>query len=460
VPRPASEIFRAKTSATALSEIFDTYLRHSRAIGQDGVAAASLEPDLEHVVNRLSQRMRTGQHTFTTYRQKLASKGAEKFPRVISIPTARDRIVLKALSLILAEVFEERRTELPTTKVDRLIAAIQTQGFDSFIRLDIRDFYPSISHQLITRSLRSRIRKREIIQLILSACSTRTVPQGKGRPDRAATRGIPQGLSLSNIVAEICLSELDHLFLNQQKCSYFRYVDDIIILCREKDVMTLLKSAETKLKKLELDFHDPTVANSKSGVGRISKGFDYLGYTFTETQVSVRHPSVRKIEQSILKIFTGYKHASARNEHDPEHQERCLRFLEWRLNLNITGCIFENQRRGWLSYFSRTNDLYLLNHLDRLVAKCAASVKVQKRIRIKKFSTALFRLRLSQDSPSRYVPNFDKFTPDEKRTILRDVLVPSVPHASSLPDDIVMALFAARIQRVVHELEHDLQELS
>lgn len=458
--RPASEIFRAKTSGTALSEIYDIHLRHSRAVGQDGVDAASLEPDLEKVVNRLSQRMRTGQHTFTTYRQKLSSKGAEKFPRVISIPTARDRIVLKALSLVLAEVFEDRRTELPTTKVDRLISAIQTPVFDSFIRLDIRDFYPSISHQLINRSLRSRIRKREIIQLILSACSTRTVPQGKGRPDHPAAKGIPQGLSLSNIVAEICLTELDRLFLKQEKCSYFRYVDDIIILCREQDVTTLLRQAEVKLKKLGLDFHDPTLANSKSHVGPISEGFDYLGYTFNETQVSVRRPSVRKIEQSIVKAFTGYKHALKRNENNPEYQERCLRFLEWRLNLTITGCVFENQRRGWLSYFSRTNDLYLLNHLDRLVAKCAGSAKVQERIRIKKFSTALFRLRLSQDAASKYVPNFDKLTPDEKRTILRDVLVPSVPHVSSLPDDTIVALFAARIQRVVRELEHDLQGLS
>lgn len=458
--RQASEIFRSKTSSAALSNIFVTHLRHSQAIGQDGIVAASLEPDLEIVVNRLSQRIRTGEHRFTTYRQKLASKGADKFPRVISIPTARDRIVLKSLSLVLAEVFEDRRTELPTSKVARLISEIQTQRFDSFIRLDIRDFYPSISHELINKSLRSRIRKKEIIGLILSACSTRTVPHGKGRPDSSATLGVPQGLSISNIVAEICLTDLDDKLRKQGKCAYFRYVDDIIILCNEQDVTTLLKQAEGKLNKLGLNFHDPTLEMSKSGVGRISGGFDYLGYTFNQKRVSVRATSVRKIEQSIVKAFTGYKHALRRGDSSPEHQERCLRFLEWRLNLTITGCIFENQRRGWLSYFSRINDLYLLNHLDRLVAKCAASVEVQKHMRIRKFSTALFRLRLSQDTASKYVPNFDKFTPDEKRTILRDVLVPSVPNVSMLPDDIIVALFAARIQRFVQELEHDLQELS
>lgn len=404
--------------------------------------------------------MRTGEHKFTTYRQKLASKGADKFPRIISIPTARDRIVLKALSLVLAEVFEDRRTELPTTKVDRLISAIQTQKFNCFIRLDIRDFYPSISHQLINKSLRSRIRKKEIIGLILSACSTGTVPQGKGRPDSSAVLGVPQGLSISNIVAEVCLTDLDDQFRKQDKCAYFRYVDDIIILCHEQDITALLKQAEGKLNKLGLDFHDPTAEKSKSGVGRISEGFDYLGYIFNQNQVSVRPTSVRKIEQSIVKAFTGYKHALRRADNSSGHRERCLRFLEWRLNLTITGCIFENQRRGWLSYFSRINDLYLLNHLDRLVAKCAASVEVQDQMRIKKFSTALFRLRLSQDAASKYVPNFDKFTPEEKRTILRDVLVPSVPHVSSLPDDAIAALFAARIQRVIHELEHDLQELS
>lgn len=42
----------------------------------------------------------------------------------------------------------------------------------------------------------------------------------------------PEGLSISNILADIYLSDLKELICNKFDVAFFRYVDDILILCQ------------------------------------------------------------------------------------------------------------------------------------------------------------------------------------------------------------------------------------
>ena len=72
--------------------------------------------------------------------------------------------------------------------------------------------------------------------------------------------------------------------------------------------------------------------------GKIGEPFSYLGYTFSGKSVSVRSNSIDKLKSSIAAIFTGYKHSKLKN----------VDFLLWRLNLRITGCVFEKTFKGLL----------------------------------------------------------------------------------------------------------------
>ncbi|GAA3090270.1 hypothetical protein GCM10020001_001670 [Nonomuraea salmonea] len=147
-----------------------------------------------------------GSYRFTGYREVLELKGAGRAPRVLSIPTARDRIVLRALADCLTALFPQTRGVIPHQRVLEVATAVAAGTYDSYIKLDIVNFYPSIVHSQIEQELRTKIRKKEILGAVLGAVRTPTVPSGQ-RDRTPNERGVPQGLAISNILAELVMGK-------------------------------------------------------------------------------------------------------------------------------------------------------------------------------------------------------------------------------------------------------------
>ena len=60
---------------------------------------------------------------------------------------------------------------------------------------------------------------------------------------------MPQGLSISNILANIYLNDFDKENNSKDDYKYFRYVDDIFILCNsEEKAKEILRKLTRKLK--------------------------------------------------------------------------------------------------------------------------------------------------------------------------------------------------------------------
>jgi hypothetical protein len=57
-----------------------------------------------------------------------------------------------------------------------------------------------------------------------------------------------------------------------------------------------------------LDAH-PIGVGSKSKTGLISSGFDYLGYEFIGSRITVRRASVHNLEARIVRVFTAHRRA-------------------------------------------------------------------------------------------------------------------------------------------------------
>ena len=90
------------------------------------------------------------EYNFSPYLEKLISKGRNKAPRVISIPTIKDRIVLYALKEVLHELFPECvNTELVNKKIKDIFSYLGVSGETKIIRLDIKDFYGSINQKIL-----------------------------------------------------------------------------------------------------------------------------------------------------------------------------------------------------------------------------------------------------------------------------------------------------------------------
>jgi RNA-directed DNA polymerase len=453
--RPASVVFRRATSKRHLHHVFRAHIMETLALGRDGQLAAAIDAEWSAVSTILQSKMRTAAYSFTSYREILLSKGARSAPRVVSVPTARDRIVLKALAGMLKELFPSATTPMAQVRVSELVDAMAVTQFDTYVRVDVKDFYPSISHRAILHQLRKKIRKPELLTLLTRAISTPTVSLGSPRPGYSNLYGVPQGLSISNSLAEIAMTDIDAHYRSHPSATYFRYVDDILVLCRQHEANDVFTDLKERFAAIGLSIHE-LGAGSKSEIGNLAKSFDYLGYRFQLGIVSVRRSSVQRLESTLVQLFTSYKYQT--KNADKDWQDKARVSLARRLDLVIAGCVFENVPRGWIHYFSQMNDMTLLSGLDSFLSKLIARFDLPGTFKPKSFVRAFWHVsRPNADSP-KYIPNFDRYKDVDKRLLL-EALFPGQPFGH-LTDGEISKRFTVEIRRLVSMLERDISEIS
>lgn len=103
----AARSFKKLFARKSLLRVYAEKIKNSGAIGLDRTRPAKLDAKLNGELELIIQKVHQGKYRFTAYKEKLILKGATSLPRQISIPTARDRIVLRALCECLAEVYPE-----------------------------------------------------------------------------------------------------------------------------------------------------------------------------------------------------------------------------------------------------------------------------------------------------------------------------------------------------------------
>ncbi|MFC6671120.1 reverse transcriptase domain-containing protein [Marinobacterium aestuariivivens] len=333
-----SDIFLQHFSIEKLKETFSDHIVYSRATGIDNLDQYAFRSQLDEQVEILNRKAIAGNYRFTKYKLKLVSKGRNKVPREISIPTVRDRIALRSLCNFLTEIYQDSiEFELPQNIVKKVKNDLNHGQYDACIKLDVTNFYPSIKHKELLSRLGRKIRVPSIKNIILSAISSPTVSASKSS-DLPSSRGVPQGLAVSNILAAIYLSNIDNHLSSMHSIKYYRYVDDVLIFCNLCEAIEIAEQVIKMFRKIGLKVHDPIKAPEKSSIGPIVNGFDYLGYQFTSNKVTARIGSVERLKHSLVSIFTSYKYSKQKSES----------FLLWRLDLRITGCIYENKSKGWL----------------------------------------------------------------------------------------------------------------
>lgn len=122
----AAKSFKKIFTRKRLQEIYTDRIKNSGAIGLDRVRPANLDKHLTAELDHIVEKVHRGEYRFTAYKEKLILKGASSPPRQISIPTARDRIVLRALCNCLSDVFPMAKLTLPQTVIDSLKNALKS----------------------------------------------------------------------------------------------------------------------------------------------------------------------------------------------------------------------------------------------------------------------------------------------------------------------------------------------
>ncbi|WP_228288052.1 reverse transcriptase domain-containing protein [Thiothrix subterranea] len=385
------------------------------------------------------------------------SKGENKFPRIISIPTIRDRLTLRSLCNLLSDTYRnDLSIEIAQAKIDYVNKAIKEKRYTAYIKIDVKNFYPSINHEVLIKKLQRKIRKKEIINLIKKAITNNNVTKSKKETQHPNHTGVPQGLSISNILAEIYISDIDKKYQKRDDLFYTRYVDDILVFCNENDVKSIFEDLKKSINKECLEIHELNEDGSKCQLGDINDEIHFLGYKYKDRTSSIIERNREKFEDSIASIFTAYKYRfdNAKNESE---RINTTNVLEWRLNLKITGCIFKNQKRGWMFYFSQIEDIYSLYKID-LAIKKMASIFCKRELKIKSLVKTYHETKRLKASSHKYIVNFDKLSISEKRDILERYL--GYKSLSSASDERIEHFFNMRISHIIKELEQDIGDVS
>lgn len=440
------------------------YLRRIKTkpniVGIDKIGKKSFESKLFTYTSMISKKVLEGSYKISKYKGVLIPKRPDKFPRTLAISTVKDRLVLSIIKEILQGVyFTSAKQELIQSKIDRLKDAIESNKYDAYIKIDIVDFFPSISHDILLNKLITRGVDRRLCNIIRRAITKEIVFNNYTENTyKNNKKGIPQGLPFSNILAEIYMNQFDSEFINNSNICYFRYVDDILILCRKNQINDLLKHILSDITKLRLRIHDFDTGKSKSG--ELSQGFDYLGYKYDGKVFTVRKDSILRFERSIESIFSKYKKKNFSN----------IELFVWELNSKITGLIVETKQMndldepikkkfGWLFFFSQIDDVPLLYHFDYLIMKLIRRYKLENKIdlsSVKRFVKAHHHIKYKRHETN-YIPNFSEYTIDDKKQLLAQVFKKDISKKS---DDDIDNQFEYIMYQLIKDLEEDVQYFS
>ncbi|TNV22814.1 reverse transcriptase [Buttiauxella sp. B2] len=456
----AARSFKRYFTSKHLKEIFFDKIKDSGAIGIDRVRPSGFEKNSADEIALIVRKVVDGNYKFTAYKEKLISKGAHSNPRQISIPTVRDRITLRALCDALINVFPSAKLSLPQVVIESLKESISSGLYSEYAKIDLKNFYPSIPHALIKDSIKNKIRKAEFRGLIYNAISTPTVSETKGSKGVIKNSiGVPQGLSISNVLAEIALQNVDTEINLVTDIWYKRYVDDILILTPTGRAVEMANIIVKKLESIGLSPHpiDSVESKSKSKVGLLSESFNFLGYEVNNEGIGIKKDSILRFESSLAKIFTAYRHAlsKANNKRD---KQRAIAYCQWKINLRITGCIFNGKRMGWVAYFSQVSNTVQFRTVNHTIRKLTKRFGLETDIRPKSLIKTYYEWQRGDKDSHRYIPNFDSLAIEQQREIVS--LWIGKEEVNKLSNASVTRMFNYKISTSVKELEQDISGFS
>ncbi|EEA7260294.1 hypothetical protein TM79_004846 [Salmonella enterica subsp. enterica] len=217
-----------------------------------------------------------------TYRFQPLSLVSRADGSQVAVWSSADALVIKCLTLYLENVLPVSRwcEHLRghgggRASVRQTHARLLSGRYPFVFRTDIRGYYARISKPLLYEQL-CRYVSSPVLRDLLSQFLHYSVEDGG--EFHTPLRGIPRGSALSPLLAAFHLTETDNVFSRNRHVTYARYMDDFLILSPTRwHLRRAVRMLNRHFAQAGFEQHP-----DKTFIGRVEKGFDWMGFWFTE----------------------------------------------------------------------------------------------------------------------------------------------------------------------------------
>ncbi len=296
-------------------------LRTQAAPGLDGQRYEDYANNLGPNLQDLYERLRTGRYRAPVVRRAYIPK-ADGRKRPLGITTIEDRVVQKAVAMVLSAVYEQDFLECSHgfrpgrsghTALHRLREGMMAHWAKYVVEVDVAGYFDHVNHEWLRRFLRHRVNDAGLIRLIDKWLRAGVMENGV---ITRTTEGTPQGGPVSPVLANIYLHYVLDLWFErrfQKTCRRWaaltRFADDFVAAFQDRSEAERfrkeveerlaafgLKVAPAKTRVLRFD------ANLLRGAGRPAErpeSFTFLGFTHFVTKTRTGTTNIGRIPSRI-----------------------------------------------------------------------------------------------------------------------------------------------------------------
>ena len=274
--------------------------RKDGARGIDGQSAATYGKQLEANLQSLLDRAKSGRYRAPPVRRVHIPKGDGSETRPIGIPTFEDKVLQRAVAMLIGEIYEQEFHDFsygfrPGRSPHRAVDAVQNAAWRLhggwIVEVDIRKFFDTVDHAHLREILRRRIGDGVLLRLIGKWLNAGVV---ENLVLSYPAEGTPQGGVISPLLANIYLHEvLDEWFVRdilpalEGHAEMVRFADDFVVLFTTKyDAERFLAVLPKRFGKYGLTLHpDKTRMVAFRNPDRVRRDddgpgtFNFLGFT-------------------------------------------------------------------------------------------------------------------------------------------------------------------------------------
>ncbi len=276
--------------------------RKDGAPGVDGQTAAEYEQDLEKNLKSLLGRFKSGTYKAPPVRRVYIPKGDSAETRPIGIPTLEDKVLQRAVAMVLEAVYEQdfldcsygfRPGRSAHQALQRVWRGVMDMGGGWVLEVDIKSFFDNLEYSSLRDILNQRVRDGVLRRTIDKWLKAGVLEAGQLWHPKSGT---PQGGVVSPLLSNIYLHEvIDKWFEHMVKpvlhsrAFLVRFADDVVIVFKSKrDAERVMNVLPRRLGKYGLTLHPektrlvrferPPHRDSPRGPGRPGT-FYLLGFT-------------------------------------------------------------------------------------------------------------------------------------------------------------------------------------